>query len=109
MQRRHIDLIDIRPLFAIDFDIDEQLVHHARGRFILEAFVRHDMAPMAGGVADREENGSIAALGLRQRFGSPWPPIDRVVLVLQQIRTGLGGQAITATVSGGGRGAFRLR
>ena len=29
MQRRHVDLVDVGPLLAIDFDVDEQLVHHA--------------------------------------------------------------------------------
>ena len=84
MQRRHIDLIDVGPLLAIDFDVDEQLVHHARGRVVLEALVRHDMAPVAGGIADRQKDRLVAALRFRQRFGSPGPPIDRIVLVLQR-------------------------
>jgi len=33
---------------------------------------------------------------LRQCFGSPGPPIDRVVLVLQEIGTCLGGETIAA-------------
>ena len=28
MQRRHVDLVDVGPLLAVDFDVDEQLVHH---------------------------------------------------------------------------------
>ena len=89
MQRRHVDLIDVRPLLAIDFDVDEQLVHHARGGVVLKALVRHDVAPVAGRIADREQDRLVAAFGFRQRFGPPGPPVDRVVLVLQQIRARL--------------------
>jgi len=96
MQRRHVDLIDVGPLLAIHFDIDEQLVHHLRGRFILEALMRHHVTPVTSGITDREQYWSIAALGFRQRLGSPGPPIDRIVLVLQQIRTGLCGETIAA-------------
>ena len=54
MQGRHIDLIDIGPLLAIDLDVDEELVHDGGDGRILEAFMGHHMAPMAGGVADRQ-------------------------------------------------------
>ena len=86
MQRIHVDLVDVGPLFAIDFDVDEQLVHHARGGFVLEAFVRHDMAPVTRCVADRQQDRPIAALGLGERVRSPRPPVHRIMLVLQQIR-----------------------
>ena len=56
MQRRHVDLVDVGPLLAVDLDVDEQLVHHARGGVVLEALVRHDVAPVAGRVADREQD-----------------------------------------------------
>ena len=56
MQRRHVDLIDVGPLLAIDFDVDEQLIHHRRGVVVLEALVRHHVAPVAGRIADREQD-----------------------------------------------------
>jgi hypothetical protein len=59
------------------------------------------MTPVAGGITNREQNWLVAALGLRQRFGSPRPPIDRVVLVLQEVRTGLSGETIAALVGKG--------
>jgi len=52
VQRGHVDLIDIGALFPIDLDVQEKFVHDARSCFVLEAFMRHDMAPMASGVAD---------------------------------------------------------
>ena len=67
VQRRHVDLVDVGPLLAIDLDVDEQLVHHRRGGVVLEALVRHHVAPVAGGVADREQDRLVGALGLRQR------------------------------------------
>jgi len=45
-----VDLVDVGTLFAVDFDVDEQLVHQGRRGVILEGLVRHDMAPVAGGV-----------------------------------------------------------
>jgi hypothetical protein len=53
MVRALVDLVDIGTFLAIDFDVHEQRVHERRGRLVLEGLVRHDMAPMAGGVADR--------------------------------------------------------
>ena len=94
MQRRHVDLIDIRPLLAIDFDVDEELVHDPRGRVVLETFMRHDVAPVAGRIADREQDRFVGLLGFGERLRSPRPPIDRIVLVLQQIRARLLGETI---------------
>ena len=94
MQRRHIDLVDIRPLLAIDFDVDEEFVHHTRGGVVLEALMRHDVAPMTGRIADREQDRPFALLRLGERLGSPGPPIDRVVLVLQEIGARLLREAI---------------
>ena len=88
MQRRHVDLIDVRPLFAIDLDVDEQLVHDARGGVVLEALVRHHVAPVAGRIADREQDRLSGPLSLRQCLRSPGPPIDRIVLVLEEIGAG---------------------
>ena len=56
VQRAHVDRIDVRALLAVDLDVDEQVVHHGGGGFVLEALMRHDVAPMAGRVADREQD-----------------------------------------------------
>ncbi len=62
MQRLHIDMIDVRPFLAIDLDVHEKLVHDRGGRGILKTFMRHDMAPMAGGITDREQDRLVGAL-----------------------------------------------
>ena len=67
VQSCHINMIDIGALLAIDLDVHEKLVHQGRGRFVLKTFVRHHMAPMAGGVADREQNRLIFRLGFLER------------------------------------------
>jgi hypothetical protein len=94
MQRRHVDLIDVRPLLAIDFDVDEEFVHHGRGGVILKTFVRHDVAPMTGRIADREQDRPAGALGFRKRLRAPGPPVNRIVLVLKEIRARLLGETI---------------
>src|SRR5260370_12378845 len=63
--------------------------------------MRHDVAPMARGIADREQNRFIGSLRLRKRVGSPRPPVDRIVLMLQQITRCLAGEAVFV---GEGRG-----
>ena len=94
VQRRHIDLVDVGPLFAIDLDVDEQVVHHRGGGVVLKALVRHHMAPVAGGIADREQDRLVGAFGLRQRGRVPGPPVDRIVLMLQEIRRSFLRQAV---------------
>ena len=59
-----VDGVEVGPLLAVDLDVDEQPVHHGRRRGVLEALVRHDVAPVAGGVADREQDRPV--LGPRQ-------------------------------------------
>ena len=66
MQRVHVDLVDVGPLLAVDLDADEQLVHHARRRLVLEALVRHHMAPVAGRVSDREQDRLVRAASPRR-------------------------------------------
>jgi hypothetical protein len=46
------------------------------------------MAPVAGGVADREEDGLLVAERLSEGVGPPGTPVDRVVLMLEEIGTG---------------------
>ena len=96
VQRGHVDVVDVRPLLAIDLHIDEQLVHPIGGLGVLEQLVRHHVAPVAGGVADREQDRTVAALGFRQRLGAPGAPVHRVVGVLQQVGRGFAGEQVAA-------------
>ena len=89
MQRGHVMMVDVRPLLAIDLDVDEAGVHHRGGVGILEGFMRHHMAPVTGGVADGEQDRAVARLRLGERFEAPGAPMHGIVRVLQQIRRGL--------------------
>ena len=92
--RALVDLVEIGPLLAIDLDVDEEAVHHLRDRRILEALVRHHMAPVARRVADGKEDRPVLAPGALQGFRSPRVPVDRILGVLLQVGRGLGGEAV---------------
>ena len=94
VQGVHINGVDVGTFFAVDFDVDEAVVHHRGdlGRF--ETFVRHDVAPVAGGIAHRQQDRFVLFARRRQCGFAPRPPMDGVVLVLLQVGAGLVGEAI---------------
>ena len=49
----HHQLIDLGTFLPVDLDADEVLVHQVGNPRLLEGFAGHDVAPVAGGVADR--------------------------------------------------------
>ncbi len=85
VKRAHIDLVHIGPFFPVDLDIDEERVHDLRDLRIFEALMGHHVAPMTGRVADGDQHRPIEALGLCKRLFAPFPPVDRVVAVLEQV------------------------
>jgi len=91
---RHVELVDLGPLLAVDLDRHEVAVELGGRRLVLEALALHDVAPMAGGVADRQEDRlSLRARG-RERGLSPRVPVDGIVGVLEQVRARLVGEAV---------------
>jgi hypothetical protein len=54
--RELVDPVEVGALLAVDLDVDEVRVHQRRGGVVLERFVRHHVAPVAGGVADRQQD-----------------------------------------------------
>src|SRR5262249_653397 len=85
---RHVDLIEIRPLFPIDFDTDEVVVENSGDLRIFEALVLHHVTPVTGRVADAEKDRPIQLLGPRQCLRSPWIPGNRVIGMLLQVWAG---------------------
>jgi len=81
----HINLVDVGSFLAVDLDVDEGFVHQRRHLWVLEALVLHHVAPVAGGVSDREEDRFVLLRSLGKGLGSPRPPVDRVVRVLEQV------------------------
>jgi len=92
----HVDVVEIRPLFAVDLDAHELRVQEPRGLFVFERFSLHDVAPVARRVADAEEDGFFLALRARERFCAPRVPVHRVLRMRKQIRAGLVGETIRA-------------
>jgi hypothetical protein len=78
---RHIDLVEIRPLFPIDLDRHEVLVQELGDLLVLEALALHHVAPMTGRVADRQEDRFVLLLGFLQRFFAPGIPVHGIVHV----------------------------
>ena len=89
-----VDAVEVRALLAVDLDVDERRVHHRRGRLVLERLVRHDVAPVTGRIADREQDRLVLGPRLLERLGAPRMPVDGVAGVLQQVGARLVGEAV---------------
>src|SRR5918997_2804390 len=85
----HVDRVYVRPLLAVDLDVDEVLVHYPRGLLVLEGLALHHVAPVARAVADREQDGLVLLARLLQRLLAPRKPVHGIVLVLKQVRARL--------------------
>ena len=94
LHRLHVDRVDVGALLAVDLDVDEVLVHVGGGLVVLEGLALHHVAPVAGRVADREQDRPVLLAGPLQRLGAPGVPVDRVVAVLEQVGAGLLGEAV---------------
>jgi len=82
----HEHRVEVGALLAVDLDGDEVGVHQRGHVRVGERLVRHHMAPMAGGVAHRQQDRTIGGPGLCQRVGIPFAPVDGVVGVHPQVR-----------------------
>jgi hypothetical protein len=92
--RGDVDLVKVGALFAVDLDGNEMGVEDLCHRLVVEAFLLHHMAPVACGIADREEDGEVQRRRLGQRLRPEGTPIDRVVGVLDQVGRGLEDQPV---------------
>jgi hypothetical protein len=92
--RKLVDLVEIGPLLAVDLDVDEKAVHERRRAGVLEGLMRHHVAPVAGRITDRQQDGFAAVAGKVQGFLPPRVPIDGIGCVLLQVRAGFPRQAI---------------
>jgi hypothetical protein len=55
------------------------------------------VAPVARGVPDTEQDRHVALPRFRERIRTPLPPVDRVVLVLLEIRARRGAKTVHET------------
>src|ERR1022692_2723726 len=91
---RHVDAVHVGALFAVHLDGHVMAVHQGGDLFVLEALALHDVAPVAGGVADGKEDGLVLNTRRLESLFTPGIPIHRVVSVLQQIGTLLLSQTV---------------
>ena len=61
-------------------------IHVGGHIFVLKTLVLHDMAPMAGAVANAQQDGLVFCTGPLQRLLTPGVPVHGIVGVLQQVR-----------------------
>ena len=80
--------------------IDAIFVHLRGDRFILEAFPFHHMAPVAGAVSNRKKDWLVQPPGFFERVFAPGKPIDRIMLMLQQVRRRFRRQTIRVNTAG---------
>ena len=106
--RALVDLVEVRALFAVDLDVDEEPVHELRGIRILEGLVRHHVAPVARGVAHRQQDRLPLAGRPLQCLLPPRIPVDRVVGVLKEIGARLGREPVQGLLWSASGGASQL-
>jgi len=94
LMRELIDLVEVRPLLPIDFDVDKQAVHQRCCRFVFKGLVGHYVAPVACRVSYGEQYRLVLGPSLVQGLCGPGLPIDGIVGVLQQVGAGLVNQAV---------------
>src|SRR6202035_4228610 len=84
----------VRALLAIDLHAYEVLVHQLGRARILEGLPLHHVAPVAGRVADRDQQRLVLLARASERNGSPRQPVHRVLGVLAEVGGGLGGESV---------------
>ncbi len=94
LHRVHIDLIQIETLLPIDLDAYETLVQQPGDFGIFKSIMGHHVAPMTGGITDRQEDWLLLGPGQGQRLGIPGPPIHRVSGVLEEVRAQFVGKVV---------------
>ena len=81
----HVDGVDVGAFLAVDLHRDVVLVQEGGDVLVLEGLALHHVAPVAGGIPDRQEHRAAQAARVRERLVAPRVPVHRVVRVLQQV------------------------
>ena len=100
----HVDRVDVWALLPIDLNVDKPSVHLRGNVGVLKRLVSHDVAPVAGRVADTQEDGYVPLDGCSPGLLTPRIPVDGVVGVLAKVGAGL----TTETVHNGDPTTGRL-
>ena len=81
----HIHRVDIRPLLAVYLNAHIAAVEDIRRLRVLKGLVRHNMAPVAGGIAYAQEHRLILPPGLFKRLSAPRIPVHGIIPMLPEI------------------------
>jgi hypothetical protein len=98
-----VDAVEVGAFFPIKLDVQEVRIHQRRGGWIGKTLARHHVAPVAGGVADRQQDRLAGGARGGQRIVAPGVPVDRVLPMLAQVEAGRGGEAVRHGVLPGRR------
>lgn len=82
---RIIGMYDRPDFISFSYACCKAPVDDPGGLRIPEGLTGHDVAPVAGGVADGQEDGLILLLRLPEGPGAPAPPVYRVLGVLEKV------------------------
>ncbi len=89
-------LVEVGPFLPVNLDADEGRIEDPGGLFVGEGLPLHDVAPVAGRVADGQEDGLVLAPGPFEGLVPPGVPIHGIVRVLEEVRAFFAGQAVGA-------------
>ena len=82
------------------------LVHYAGYLVVLKGLPLHYVAPVAGGVANAEEDGLVLLPGFLQGLLAPGVPVHGVVGVLHKVGAGLVDESVGHILAPGVMGAL---
>ena len=87
LRQSHVGRIYVRSFLSIYLDGYENLVYETGHLFIFKGLPLHYMAPMTGGVSNREKHRFVFFPGFVKGFVTPWVPVYGIIGVLEEIRT----------------------
>ena len=90
----HVNVVDIRTLFAVYFYRNKRPVQNLGDIVVLKRFPFHNVAPMARGITDGEEDGLVFVTGFFESLVAPRIPVHWIVRVLLKVRALLRNQMI---------------
>ena len=85
LNHRHVNLVDVGALLSVHLDADVMLVQIVCDSCVFEGFMGHDVTPVAGGIANAEQDGFIVRLCRLKSFCTPRVPVNGMVGVLTEI------------------------
>ena len=101
LAKGHIEHVEVRAFLAVHLDGHHDGAHERGHVLVLEGLALHDVAPVAGGVADGQEDGFVFGPGLGKGFLTPGIPVHGVVGVLEEIGTFFVDETVRFAVHGG--------